>query len=319
MEQPLCILGIETTCDDTSIGVITESKVQAHIVLSSAKLHAQTGGVVPEVAARSHEQNLLKALQQSGVVLEQITHIAYAANPGLPGCLHVGATFARSLSFLLDKPLLPINHLYAHIFSALIDQDINQLKLPALGLVVSGGHTAIYLIKSLFDLELIAETSDDAIGEVYDKVGRAMGFPYPAGPQLDSLFQPELVKSHYFFRPSTKWTKFSYSGLKSQCFTKIKQLRERKGFNPQTHDWNEFASNFQATIIDHYINHVKDAIQQHQPQMLLLGGGVSANKYLREQVTQLQLPYLIAPLKYTSDNGAMIGFYANLLINGKNN
>ncbi|WP_462218033.1 tRNA (adenosine(37)-N6)-threonylcarbamoyltransferase complex transferase subunit TsaD [Mycoplasmoides genitalium] len=315
MEQPLCVLGIETTCDDTGLSIVIDQKIKSNIVISSANLHVKTGGVVPEIAARCHEQNLFKAIRDLNFEIRDLSHIAYACNPGLAGCLHVGATFARSLSFLLDKPLLPINHLYAHIFSCLIDQDLNKLQLPALGLVISGGHTAIYLVKSFYELELIAETSDDAIGEVYDKIGRAMGFDYPAGSKIDSLFNKELVKPHYFFKPSTKWTKFSYSGLKSQCLNKIKQISANK----TRIDWSELASNFQATIIDHYIDHVKNAIKKFASKMLLVGGGVSANSYLSNRISTLNLPFLIADSKYTSDNGAMIGFYASLLINGDKN
>lgn len=302
------ILGIETTCDDTGIGVLYKNKIVSNKIISSFEKFKNYGGVVPEIAARSHEENLLPtfvaALKKANINEKDITHIAYANQPGLPGCLHVGKVFAKTLSFTLNVPLIPVNHLYSHIFSASINQ--NEFQYPALGLVVSGGHTSIYLVNSPIDIILLDETLDDAIGEVYDKVGRALGLSYPAGPLIDKMFDENLANSIKFLSSENTHVAFSYSGIKTAVLNYINKNKLTNIIN--------IASSFQFLIINDFIKRVKKHIQNHSVKLIALGGGVSANSYLRKQLNNLNLPVLLPQMEFTNDNGAMHSHYANILL-----
>lgn len=306
------ILGIETTCDDTGIGICINNKIVANQIISSTKMHQVYGGVVPEIAARAHEQNLIvaleKALKVANLDFKDISHIAYADRPGLPGCLHVGRTFAKSLGLCLDIPIIPINHLYGHLFSGAINN--SPVIYPALGLVVSGGHTSIYLIKSASNIELLSETADDAIGEVYDKVARALGLTYPGGPEIDKLYDESLKKSIVFLNNSTQHKAFSYSGFKTAVINYINKIKVGKAkFNIKA-----IASSFQYWIINDFLNRVNFFLKQHKVKMIALGGGVSANSYLRQEIKKISLPVLISEMQYTNDNGAMHAYYASVLL-----
>lgn len=304
------ILGIETTCDDTGIGICINDKVVANEIISSMKMHQVYGGVVPEIAARAHEQNLIialeKALEVAKLNIEDISHIVYADHPGLPGCLHVGRVFAKSLGLCLNVPIIPINHLYGHLFSGAINN--SPVTYPSLGLVVSGGHTSIYLIKSASDIDLLSETADDAIGEVYDKVSRALGLTYPGGPEIDKLYDESLKKSIVFLNNSTQHKTFSYSGFKTAVINYINKTKKTKL------DIKAIASSFQYWIINDFLNRVNFFLKHHKVKMIVLGGGVSANSYLREEITKINLPVLISEMQYTNDNGAMHAYYASVLL-----
>lgn len=304
------ILGIETTCDDTGIGICINDKVVANEIISSMKMHQVYGGVVPEIAARAHEQNLITALENALEVaklnIEDISHIAYADHPGLPGCLHVGRVFAKSLGLCLNVPIIPINHLYGHLFSGAINS--SPVTYPSLGLVVSGGHTSIYLIKSASDIDLLSETADDAIGEVYDKVARVLGLTYPGGPEIDKLYDESLKKSIVFLNNSTQHKAFSYSGFKTAVINYINKTKKTNL------DIKAIASSFQHWIINDFLNRVNFFLKQHKVKMIVLGGGVSANSYLRQQIKKINLPVLISEMQYTNDNGAMHAYYASVLL-----
>lgn len=310
------ILGVETTCDDTGIGICVNGKVVANQIISSIKMHQIYGGVVPEIAARAHEQNLIitleKALEVAKLNIEDISHIAYADHPGLPGCLHVGRVFAKSLGLCLDVPIIPINHLYGHLFSGAINS--SPVIYPALGLVVSGGHTSIYLIKSASDIELLSETSDDAIGEVYDKVARVLGLTYPGGPEIDKLYDQSLKNSIVFLNNSTQHKAFSYSGFKTAVINYINKVKANKA----QLNIKAVASSFQYWIINDFLNRVNFFLNQHKVKMIVLGGGVSANSYLRQEIKKNKLPVLISEMQYTNDNGAMHAYYANVLLKENN-
>lgn len=221
MEQNYFILSIETSCDETSVAVFHNQKLLSHVISSSSEDQAIHGGVVPELASRYHEQNIVnvydQAIRQAMIDPFNITHIAFTAFPGLPGCLHVGKIFAKQLASLLNAKLVPINHLHAHAFSAIIDQ---QIHLPALALVVSGGETVIYQIDDYDQITILNQTQDDAIGEVFDKVARALGWAYPGGPIIDRNYDFKQADLQ-FIKQSQVNAPFSFSGLKTAIINYI--------------------------------------------------------------------------------------------------
>jgi N6-L-threonylcarbamoyladenine synthase len=227
MSNTICILAIETSCDDTSIAITKNEKLLSNVTASSLLQHRQYGGIVPEVAARSHEQNLHsvlnKALVKAKIKLNDITHIAYTSEPGLPGSLHVGKIFAKALAYLLSIPLIPVNHMMGHIFSFAINSK-KKISFPFISLVVSGGHTAIYYFNNLHKSQLLNETKDDAAGETLDKIGRALNLKYPGGVSIDEIYESKktLLKLINHFSPEDN---FSFSGLKTHITNLINQTK----------------------------------------------------------------------------------------------
>ncbi|WP_027120004.1 tRNA (adenosine(37)-N6)-threonylcarbamoyltransferase complex transferase subunit TsaD [[Mycoplasma] testudinis] len=311
MREPV-ILGIETTCDDSGIGVFKNGKIIANTIISSTSYHQQFGGVVPEIAAREHEKNLTRALNEamnaSHTKFDELTHIAYASEPGLPGSLHVGKIFAKTLGLSLHLPMLPVNHLYGHLYSGGINQQ--PIIYPAMGIVVSGGHTAIYLIKNALDIQLLDQTTDDAIGEVYDKVGRSMNLNYPAGPAIDKLFDPLHSQTIQFIKKDTDHSSFSYSGFKTAVLNYLHNLNQRN----ESIDLVKVASSFQYWIMEDLLKRVKFYLNQHEIKMIALGGGVSANSYLRNRLKDLHPVIALPSMEFTNDNGAMHAYYASILL-----
>jgi N6-L-threonylcarbamoyladenine synthase len=225
------ILAIETSCDDTSIAILKNQKVLSNVTLSTIDKHCKYGGIVPEIAARGHEQCLSKcftqALVKAKIKREQLTHIAYAAEPGLPGSIHVGKVFAKSMAFLLDIPLIPINHMMGHVFSFAINKDKKDIRFPFISLVASGGHTSIYLFKSFTNYKLLTKTNDDAIGETLDKIGRMLNLKYPGGISIDQIYcqNKSNVKLINHFQPNAP---FSFSGMKTHILNLINQYKMKK-------------------------------------------------------------------------------------------
>jgi N6-L-threonylcarbamoyladenine synthase len=211
------ILAIETSCDDTCVAILKNNKVLADVIMSSSKNHAKFGGIVPEVAARSHEKNInicfKNCLKQSNVSLEEVTHIVYTNEPGLPGSLHIGKIFAKSLAYLLKVKLIPINHMHGHVFSCLINK-ANKVKFPFISFIASGGHTTIYLVNSFNDIKVLNQTNDDPIGEMLDKIGRVLKLPYPGGISIDKIYNFKFsnLKLINHNKPEIN---FSFSGLKT--------------------------------------------------------------------------------------------------------
>lgn len=297
------ILGIESSHDDTSIAIVEDFKVLEFLKISQTDIHKKYGGTVPEIASREHYQNFYVLLEEikSKIDLSDIDKIAYTEKPGLIGALQMGKLFAHALSKTLNKPLIPVNHLYGHIFSVLLDNN-NKIIYPSIALVVSGGHTNLYLLKSTNEIELLGNTLDDAAGEVFDKVSRILFNVFPGGSEIDKIFyeNKNVDFNKYKLNNPKLETKFdfSFSGYKTQIINMV--------HNNENIDKLTLASVFQKQIIDYIISRVKNAINKYNPKSIVLSGGVSANKYLREQFNKLHENALMPTIKYATDNGAMI-------------
>lgn len=308
------ILGIESSCDETSVALMIDDNVIDEITTSSSSIQTNFGGVVPEIATRYHQKNihtiLNEILERNNLNISNITHIAYTATPGLPGCLHVGTCFAKTLANILNIPLVPINHLYGHLFSPFINKT-TQPNFPIIGLVISGGNTILYLAKSYTDIEILNETMDDAVGEVYDKVARALGLGYPGGPKIDKLFDENKANISFLKNNLQEDVSYSFSGIKTSVLNYINSLKQ-KNMNINV---NEIASSFQKCIIDDVVKKVKFQLKKHNINTLLLGGGVAANKYLQQQLKKIANCNLyICEMKYTGDQASMIAFYGSKLV-----
>ena len=306
------VLGIETSCDETSMAIIKNDKLIAHYTTSSADVQSRYGGVVPEVASRYHMKNIHfvfeQVLKQADLKPTDINYITYTAMPGLPGCLHIGITFAKTLAQLTGAKLVPVNHLYGHLFSPYIEE--GEPKFPLLGLVASGGHTSIYYAKDYEDIVIVNETQDDAIGEVYDKVARVIGWTYPGGPIIDRNYD-ESKATIQFMEGMPASATFSYSGLKTSV---INYVHNKKQHNI-TVDPVEIASSFQKYAINDIMKKVRYTMEQYPVECIALGGGVSANSLLRKKMQELDVKQVDIPLlKYTGDQAAMIAHYGNKLI-----
>lgn len=314
------ILGIETSCDETSIAVLKNLKVLSNITISSLQAHKKYGGVVPEIATRAHLNNIDKvlsiALKEAGLKIKRIDLIAATYKPGLSGSLMVGLNFAKGLSITLNKPFVGINHLHAHFFAPFLNYKY-QVKLPFLGLVVSGGHTDIYRIKRMERPVLIGSTQDDACGEALDKVAKVYGLGYPGGPVIDKLFNPEY-KQDFKFKCGKSGLNLSFSGIKTALAYKQKEFQEkRKKITPLLK--KKILSSFQFSIVETIVKTITEASNQTKIKRVSCGGGVIANSFLRSRLLQegrkKKIDFLIPPLEYTQDNGAMVAGLAFYLYN----
>ena len=310
MKEDVYILAIETSCDDTSVAVLKNKKVLSNIV-SSQTIHKIFGGVVPEIASREHDRLIVpvlnEAIKESKIKLNDIDAVAYTRGPGLLGSLLVGTSFAKSLSFSLNIPLLEINHMQAHILSIYIDDNPEKPKFPFIALTVSGGHTQLVVVNSPFDFAEIGATLDDAAGEAFDKSGKIMNLNYPAGPKIDKLALKGDVNKFKFPKPHVKGLNFSFSGLK----TNFKNF-----INNQPHDFiknniNDLCASLQSTIVEILIDKLVKARDQYQINEFVICGGVSANSYLRKELKGLMesesIKTYVPKINYSTDNAAMIG------------
>ncbi|WP_031489221.1 tRNA (adenosine(37)-N6)-threonylcarbamoyltransferase complex transferase subunit TsaD [Ureaplasma canigenitalium] len=304
------LLSIESSCDETSIAIFLGNELKAHIIASSSDLMKEHGGVVPEVASRMHEKNIVPALKtalgQAGIDLFDIKKVAYTACPGLPGGLHVGKIFAFTLACLLDTKPIPINHLHAHIFSALLSQ---KITFPLIGLVVSGGESCIYLVRDFDDITELNKTSDDAVGEAYDKIGRALGYQYPCGPVIDQNYDD--AKANLIFCKQNKIDdQLSYSGIKTAIINFIHNKKQKN----EKIDQIAIGSSFQKTVVNELIAKINYYCDKYNIHNVIIGGGVSANSFLRKRLSEENYNNLYLPdKKFTGDNAAMIGIYAYYL------
>ncbi|MDR2636449.1 MAG: tRNA (adenosine(37)-N6)-threonylcarbamoyltransferase complex transferase subunit TsaD [Mycoplasmataceae bacterium] len=300
------ILAIETSCDDTSIALVKDDKIVSCADSSSIKEYSQYGGIVPELASRMHEQNIVKVFEEciKDTPIESITHIAYTSHPGLPGSLHVGKVFAKTVSFLLDKPLLAIDHMMGHAFSYAIDKK-QIIKFPLLSLVISGGNTILYKFESLTEYTIINKTTDDAVGECLDKIGRALELPYPGGISLDKQYDSSKIIPTI---PHLEYSRnFSFSGIKSFSHTLI---------NKKNIDKIAIGSSCLEWCVDDIIIKLLGYSKQYNIKNIAIGGGVAANNLLTSKLKKIkEIDIHITEKKCCGDNGAMIGFYASLITN----
>ena len=307
------ILGIESTCDETAAAVVVDGyQVCSNVVASQVELHAKYRGVVPEIASRAHIQNILpvlrEALEQAQRPLEQVDAIAVANRPGLIGSLLIGVTAAKALALAVGKPLIGVDHVHAHLYSVMLERNVVP-AMPAVGLVVSGGHTALYDLKSLTEVALIGWTIDDAVGEAYDKVAAILGLGYPGGPVIDGLAARGNAEAIRFPRTllGRESLDFSFSGLKTAVLYHVRgyQGRQRsvEALSPQ--EVADIAASFQAACIEVIVRKVRRAVARTGGKSVVIGGGVSANLGLRQAFTQLELPVHFPAPAYCTDNAAM--------------
>lgn len=307
------ILGIESTCDETAAAVVENGRqVRSSIISSQAELHARYRGVVPEIASRAHIENILpvihESLRQAGVTLQQLDAIAVANRPGLIGSLLIGVTAAKTLAWAEGKPLIAVDHVQAHIYSPMLDAEAEPI-FPAVALAISGGHTALYALKSFTDIQPLGHTIDDAIGEAYDKVAFILGLGYPGGPIVDRLAHEGNPEAIRFPRTTLSRTSldFSFSGLKTAVLYQVRghKGRERTAAALSPAQIADVAASFQAACVDVVLTKLKRAVRHISAKSILVGGGVSANRGLREALPRLNLPAFFPPLAYCTDNAAM--------------
>ena len=308
------VLGIETSCDETGVAIYSDTQgLMAHRVHSQIEVHAHYGGVVPELASRDHVRYLRPlvdaTIDDAGIKLSDIDSIAYTTGPGLVGALLVGATFAKTLAFALDRPALGIHHMEGHLLAPLMEAP--DFPVPFVALLVSGGHTQLVLVKSIGDYQLLGTTLDDAAGEAFDKTAKLLELGYPGGPRVSSLAETGNSQRFKFTRPMTNRPgyDFSFSGLKTQVLTEARRLVHQKKLDQQAKC--DLAASFQQAVVDTLVIKCERAVSDTGVKALVMSGGVSANQLLRETVKKLekkgvQVAYP-AP-EFCTDNGAMIAF-----------
>jgi len=310
------ILAIESSCDDTSVAVIKDGCVLSNLI-ANQDIHMQYGGVVPELASRAHQANIVpvtdQAIKNAGIKVEEINAVAFTRGPGLLGSLLVGTSFAKGFALALDIPLIEVNHLQAHVMAHFILEKNKENRLPSfpfLCLLVSGGHTRIIVMKSHLEMEVIGNTIDDAAGEAFDKCGKVMGFPYPAGPLIDKLAKEGNKNAFTFAKPSVKGLDFSFSGLKTSF---LYFLRDRIKEDPDFIEKNktDLCASLQHVIVSILIGKLTKASLQTGISEIGIAGGVSANSGLRsgmkDEADKRNWNLFIPEFKYTTDNAAMIG------------
>ena len=324
MSKPVTILGIESSCDDTSAAVIRDGILLSNVV-ASQDVHRNYGGVVPELASRAHQQNIVpvvhEALKRAGVTKEQLSAVAFTRGPGLMGSLLVGVSFAKGFARSLNIPMIDVNHLQAHVLAHFIkesEEDNNEPKFPFLCLLVSGGNSQIILVKAYNDMEVLGQTIDDAAGEAIDKCSKVMGLGYPGGPIIDKLARQGNPKAFTFSKPHIPDYNYSFSGLKTSFLYSLRDwLKEDPDFIE--HHKNDLAASLEATIVDILMDKLRKAAKNLKINEVAVAGGVSANNGLRNSFREHAGKYgwniYIPKFSFTTDNAAMIaitGYYKYL-------
>ena len=313
------ILGIESSCDDTSAAIIQGNKILSNIA-ANQEIHNDYGGVVPELASRAHQQNIIpvveKSLSKANIQQKDISAVGFTRGPGLLGSLLVGTSFAKSLAMSLNVPLIEVNHLQAHILAHFIDDaNIMPPKFPFLCLTVSGGHTMIVLLKDYFDMEIIGKTIDDAAGEAFDKIGKIFNLDYPAGPIVDRLAKTGDKNSFKFNKPKLEEYDYSFSGIKTSVIYFIqKEVKKNPDFIKE--NLPDLCASVQKSIVEILMDKLEKASKELNINEVAIAGGVSANSGLREAMQQnaekLGWNIYIPKFEYTTDNAAMIAMVAKL-------
>ncbi len=312
MEKSIYILGIESSCDDTSASVICNGKVLSNVI-ANQEVHAQYGGVVPELASRAHQQNIVpvvqQALNQANIKKNQLSAIAFTNGPGLMGSLLVGTSFAKSMALGLNIPLIDVNHMQAHILAHFIEDETPKPPFPFICLTISGGHTQIVKISDYFSMEILGETIDDAVGEAFDKSAKILGLPYPGGPLIDKYAQLGNPKTFMFSKPQVADLNFSFSGLKTAILYFL-QKEQQKNTSFIIENLNDICASIQYTIVEILMDKLKKSVKQTGIKQIAIAGGVSANSEIRKRLEnaekQLGWKTYIPKFEYTTDNAAMI-------------
>ena len=312
------ILGIESSCDDTSAAVIRDGVLLSNVI-ASQQVHAEFGGVVPELASRAHQQNIVPvvdtALKRAGVAREELSAIGFTRGPGLLGSLLVGTSFAKGMSLGLRIPIVDVNHLHGHVLSHFIrrNEDDRVPEYPFICLLVSGGNSQIILVRNYNDMEILSQTIDDAAGEAFDKCAKVMGLPYPGGPHIDRLAAEGDPKRFRFAKPHIPGLDYSFSGLKTSfLYTLRDEIRKNPDFIEQNKA--DLAASLQRTIIEILMDKLDKAVRQTGVTTVAIGGGVSANSGVRDAVadycSRRGLTAFIPERVFTTDNAAMVAIAA---------
>lgn len=310
----ITILGIESSCDDTSAAIVRDCVLVSNVI-ASQKVHESYGGVVPELASRAHQQNIVpvvsEAIRQAGISKGEINAIAFTRGPGLLGSLLVGTSFAKGLSIALGIPIVDVNHLHGHVLSHFIKEDENSEvpEFPFLCLLVSGGNSQIIKVMSPYEMQVMGQTIDDAAGEAFDKCAKVMGLPYPGGPYIDRLAAEGDASRFKFSKPHIPGLDYSFSGLKTSF---LYTLRDEVAKNPDFIEQNkaDLAASLQKTIIDILMDKFTQAVKETGIKTIAIGGGVSANSGFRNRVQEFAdnhgLKAFIPKRAFTTDNAAMV-------------
>lgn len=304
------ILAIESSCDETSVAICDNGKITANVIANQT-IHENYGGVIPELASRVHQQNIVPAVQQAleiaGVDKNQLDGVAFTQGPGLLGSLLVGVSFAKSFALALDLPLISVNHMQAHILAHFIDDP--KPKFPFLCLTVSGGHTQIVLVKDYFDMEIVGETLDDAAGEAFDKTAKILNLPYPGGPLIDKYAKEGNPTAYQFPVPQIQGLNYSFSGFKTAILYFVRDsVKENPAFVEE--NLADICASVQHSIVNILLNKLKKAAKEYHCNQIAIAGGVSANSGLRNTLLSLQdtlgWEVFIPKFEYCTDNAAMI-------------
>lgn len=322
--QNTYILGIESSCDDTSAAVICNGRVLSNIV-ANQEIHAKYGGVVPELASRAHQQHIVpvvqQAIEQAGITKEDLHAISFTRGPGLMGSLLVGTSFAKSLALGLDIPLIDVNHMQAHILAHFIKEENTEMPpFPFVCLTISGGHTQIVRVTDYFTFEVLGETIDDAVGEAFDKSAKILGLPYPGGPLVDKYAQLGNPKKFSFTKPKVGDLDFSFSGLKTGILYFIQRnLKENPKFIEE--NLHDICASIQHTIVEILMEKLKNTVKKTGIKHIAIAGGVSANSEIRKRLQLAQKHWgwttYIPKFEYTTDNAAMIAITGYLKYKSK--
>lgn len=316
--KDIYILGIESSCDDTSAAVLKNGIVLSNII-ANQNIHKKYGGVVPELASRAHLSNIIPvidaALKESNVKLKQISAIAFTRGPGLMGSLIIGTEFSKGLALSLNIPVIEVNHMQAHILVHFINNSNLKPTFPFLGVTISGGHTQFILVEEHFKMKIIGQTLDDAIGEAFDKCGKKIGLDYPAGPEIDTLAKEGDELKYEFPLPKVKNGNISYSGTKT-AFINFLHKKKLKNKNFIDENLNDICASIQKNLIDNLLNKVESLSNENNLKTIVFGGGVSANSYLKARMKNASKTnnwkVYIPKLEYSTDNAAMIGIVGHL-------
>jgi len=313
------ILGIESSCDDTAAAVIKNGVIHSNVI-ATQKIHEAYGGVVPELASRAHQQNIVpvvhQALQQANIDKKDLCAIAFTRGPGLMGSLLVGTSFAKSLSLGLNVPLIEVNHMQAHILAHFIKAEGQTIpQFPFLALTISGGHTQLVLVKDHFDMEIIGETLDDAVGEAFDKSAKILGLPYPGGPLIDKYAQKGDPDRFPFPKPKVGPLEFSFSGFKTAVLY-FAERQTKKDPDFLSENIEDICASIQKTLVDYLMEKLENAVKQTGITTVAIGGGVSANSGIRAALQAANRikgwTIHIPRFEYCTDNAAMIAIVGEL-------